>query len=281
MSRRLYATAYALLALAALGLTACTSGAANAAAPPTASAAVTGLPANGQFDYQIGGAYAPVASVVVVDRDRHDAPVAGRYNICYVNAFQSQPEDKAFWTGQHPDLLVRKNGKLVTDPNWPGEYLLDTSTAAKRRSLLAIVWPWVDGCRSSGFAAVEPDNLDSWTRSKQVLTKPDNVAFATLLAQRAHAQGLAIAQKNTTQLGSTGKTQVGFDFAIAEECQVYDECGDYTDVYGNQVVEIEYTDNPRSAYTAACTARGAQIAVILRDRDVVPKGTSGYRYESC
>lgn len=281
MSRRLLTTAYALLAL---GLTACASAPAGAATPPTSSAAaasVAGLPPNGVFDYQIGGPYAPVASVAVVARDRHEAPVSGRYNICYVNAYQTQPEDKAFWTGQHPDLLVRKSGKLVTDPNWPGEYLLDTSTAAKRTRLLAIVGPWLDGCDRSGFDAVEPDNLDSWTRSKNVLTKPHNVAFATLLAQRAHASGLAIAQKNTTQLGASGKTQIGFDFAIAEECQVYDECDAYTDVYGDQVVEIEYTDNPRSAYTQACAARGGDISVILRDRDVVPRGTGGYRYENC
>lgn len=287
-------TAVCVAVVVALSLVACSSGSAGAAptpapttpapAPvPTARAAAkpTLPPVNGRFDYQIGGSYAPAASVAVVSRDRHEAPVPGRYSLCYVNAFQSQPEDKAFWTGQRRSLLVQKKGRLVTDPDWPGEYLLDTSTAAKRKALAAIVNPWIDGCARSGFQAVEPDNLDSWTRSKGVLDRADNVAFATLLAQRAHARGLAIAQKNTTELGSLGRTRVGFDFAIAEECQVYDECGAYTTVYGNQVIEIEYTDNPRSAYTAACRAQGRKISVILRDRDVVAKGRAGYRYENC
>ncbi len=202
-------------------------------------------PASGRFDYQIGGPYSPVADVRIVSRDRHEATAAGRYNICYVNAFQTQPEEAAFWTRSHPDLLVRVNGRPLEDADWPGEYLLDTSTASKRTALASIVGGWVDGCRKSGFAAVEPDNLDSWTRSKRRLTRAGNLAFAKLLATRAHRNGLAFAQKNTAELTRTEQRGVGFDFAIAEECQVYDECGAYTDRYGSRVIEIEYTDNPR------------------------------------
>lgn len=238
-------------------------------------------PVNGRFDYQIGGPYAPVASVAVISRDRHEQPVTGRYGICYVNAFQTQPQEAKFWTGKHPDLLLRRDGKPLIDPDWPGEYILDTSTTAKRSAIAAIVGGWITGCARSGFQAVEPDNLDAWTRSKGLLTKADNVALATLLATRAHSVGLAIAQKNTSELGSSGRTKIGFDFAIAEECQVYDECAAYTNVYGARVIEIEYTDNPRKFYTRACAARGASIAVILRDRDVVAKGQPDYRYEAC
>jgi hypothetical protein len=244
--------------------------------------AVTPPPVNGQFDYQIGGAYTPASSVAVVDRDRGASPVSGKYNICYVNAFQTQPDEASFWTGSHADLLLKNSkGKYVSDPDWPGEYLLDTSTTTKRAGIAAIENGWIDGCKSKGFQAIEPDNLDSWTRSKKLLTQADNVAMATLLATHAHADGLAIAQKNTSDLGSIGKTQVGFDFAIAEECSVYDECDSYTGPYGNNVIEIEYTDNARSAYTKACAAQGRTISVILRDRDVVPKGDSAYRYEYC
>ncbi|BDZ49603.1 hypothetical protein GCM10025867_18440 [Frondihabitans sucicola] len=249
----------------------------------SAQAATPSLPpANGQFDYQIGGAYTPASSVSIVDRDRSSSPVVGKYNICYVNAFQTQPEEKSFWTGSHSDLLLKNSdGSYVEDPDWKGEYLLDTSTAAKRTSIAGIVDGWIDGCQSKGYQAVEPDNLDSWTRSKGKLTKANAIAYATLLATHAHADGLAIAQKNTTELGSAGKNTVKFDFAIAEECQFNTECDAYTDVYGNNVIEIEYTDNRRSAYTNACAAQGKTISVILRDRDVVPSSDPAYRYEYC
>jgi hypothetical protein len=266
------------LAIAAVAVTAAALGAGSLSAQ---AATVTLPPVNGQFDYQIGGVYTPLASVAIVDRDRLASPVAGKYNICYVNAFQTQPGEKAFWMQQHPELLLKKNGAYVTDPQWKDEYILDTSTAAKRDGIATIVNGWIDGCATKGYQAIEPDNLDSWTRSKNMMTMSNNVAMATLLATHAHAKGLAIAQKNTPDLGSVGHSTVKFDFAMAEECQFYTECDAYTGPYGNNVIEIEYTDNARSAYTDACAAQGKSISVILRDRDVVAKGQSAYRYEYC
>jgi hypothetical protein len=73
----------------------------------------------------------------------------------------------------------------------------------------------------------------------------------------------------------------GFDFAIAEECQVYSECASYTRAYGRHVIEVEYTDNGRWYYRRACAARGNRISVILRDRDVLPRGHTGYVYRAC
>ena len=112
-------------------------------------------------------------------------------------------------------------------------------------------------------------------------TRARNVALAALLAARAHRRGLAFAQKNDTDITAKDKAKVGFDFAIAEECGFYRECAAYTRLYGKHVVEIEYTDNGRAAYTMACKARGAALAIIYRDRDVVPRGADGYHYESC
>jgi hypothetical protein len=233
------------------------------------------------FDYQIGGAYRPAAGAGIVDRDRGDEAAAGAYGICYVNAFQTQPDEDGWWRAHHPELLLRRGGGTVEDPDWPGELLLDTSTAAKRAALAGVVGGWIDGCAANGFRAVEPDNLDSWSRSGGLLGSADNVAFATLLAGRAHAAGLAIGQKNAPELGRSGRSAVGFDFAIAEECEVYHECGAYQHVYGSQVYEIEYTDNGTAAFARACQARGATLSILLRDRDVVPAGDPAYHDQTC
>ncbi|MEL4319918.1 endo alpha-1,4 polygalactosaminidase [Leifsonia sp. YIM 134122] len=257
----------------------------SASAASAAAKKVTLPPVNGRFDYQLGGAYTPASSVRIVARDSTAEPATGKYNICYVNAYQTQPDDVKTWSGRNSDLILRNSkGVKVGDPEWD-EYLLDTSTAAKRTRIAAIMNSWIDGCAEKGFQAIEPDNLDSWTRSKsagkQLLTKAHNVALAQLLAAHAHGKGLAIAQKNTPQLGTAGKKTVGFDFAIAEECQMYTECAAYTNVFGRNVIEIEYTDNPKSAYTTACKKQGTTISVILRDRDVVAKGKPDYVYKSC
>ncbi len=216
----------------------------------------------------------------VVDRDRSAAPVPGSYNVCYVNAFQSQPDEKAFWFDQHPDLLLRIDGQPVSDPGWPGEYIFDLTTAAMGAAVGEIVGGCIGGWATSGFQAVEPDNLDAWTRSKGGYGESQALAFATLLTTAAHAAGLAIGQKNAGDLGTKGR-EAGFDFAVAEECQLYEECGDYTDVYGGRVYEIEYTDNPESAYTDACADHGATVSIILRDREVVPRGDPDYVYRAC
>lgn len=233
------------------------------------------------FDYQIGGAYRPPHDVRIVDRDRTDSPAPGRYNICYVNAFQTQSGERGWWRRNHPNLLMRNaSGGFLVDPDWPDEYLLDTSTAAKRTALARIVGRWIDGCARKGFDAVEPDNLDSWTRKgvNHRLTKSDNLALATLLARRAHSDGLAIGQKNAVEISRAGKRQVHFDFAIAEECQVYRECGGYRTYYGSRVYEVEYS---RRAFRAACAGHAGTMSIILRDLDVTPPADPAYRYAHC
>ncbi|HTW21308.1 MAG TPA: endo alpha-1,4 polygalactosaminidase [Mycobacteriales bacterium] len=238
-------------------------------------------PANGRFDYQIGGAYKPLPSVRIVDRDRTSHPAPGFYNICYINAFQTQAYQDRWWKKYHPGLLLRKNGSLVEDPGWPGEIILDTATSSDRHKLLAIEEGWLHICKSKGFNAVEPDNLDSNTRSKGLLTRADDETFAKLLVAKGHADGLAMAQKNDAERSAHLKRTAHFDFAIAEECQVYSECSYYLKAYGDQVYEIEYTDDGRKYYHEACAARGDRISIILRDREVVARGHKGYVYEAC
>lgn len=249
---------------------------AEGVAPPPAGAVV---------DYQIGGAYPPAAEVDVVIRDHSDQPAEGIYSICYVNAFQAQPDEASDWSERHPDLILRSgDGGAVEDEDW-GEPLLDISTAAKRARLAEIVDGWLSGCAERGFRAVEPDNLDSWTRSTGLLTRGDAVEYARLVVERAHARGLAVAQKNAAELTDDEIRRIGFDFAIAEDCQRYSwgrlsECDRYLSVYGDRVIEIEYTDGS-GAFDAACRARGERISILLRDRDVVPRGEPGYVSRHC
>jgi hypothetical protein len=163
----------------------------------------------------------------------------------------------------------------VEDEDW-GEYLVDTSTQEKRAQLAAIVGEWIDQCARDGFDAVEIDNLDSYSRSNGLLTEDDNVAFMALLSARAHGAGLAIAQKNSVEL--LGRvTELGTDFAVAEECNRWNECADYQAVYGNLVYVIEYREQD---FAAGCAAF-PELAIVLRDLDVSAPGSSSYVYQGC
>jgi hypothetical protein len=243
--------------------------------------AVTPPPANGSFDYQLGGAYPLPAGTQIVTRDRTASPEPGVYSICYVNAFQTQPEQLKWWRAHHSSLLLKRRGREVQDPGWPGEVLLDTSSAHRRAGIARVLGAWIDGCARKGFQAVEPDNLDTWTRSKGRLTSSDNFALARRLISRAHRAGLAIAQKNAAEKTASGR-RAGFDFAVAESCQVYDECDAYTNAYGAEVLEVEYADEGGERnFAAACQARGDAISINYRDRDLVSPDDSAYVDRAC
>ncbi len=239
---------------------------------PSAPAPQT-LPADTNADYQLGGSYPPAAGVGIVVRDRRDDPAPGAFSICYINAFQTQPGARRWWLSKHPGLVLRTQGTPVLDEQW-GEMLLDTGTIAKRKRIARIVGRWISGCADSGFDAVEPDNLDSWQRSRGLLRRRDNVALGRLLVDRAHAAGLAIAQKNTAGLARKRL----FDFAVVEQCQRYRECARFTRAYGDDVIEIEYR---RRDFVRACRARGERVPIVLRDVSLRPAGTRGHRFASC
>lgn len=248
---------------------------------PSSSAgdAVRPLPP-GRASYQLSGAYPPAHSVRVVVRDRADQPDPTRYSVCYINAFQAQPEELPVWRAKRPNLLLRNaSGQEVVDTFW-NERVLDIGTADKRQQLIDVVGPWIDGCRRSGFDAVEFDNLDSYTRSGGQLDLSDAEAFARLLVQRAHRVHLAVAQKNTVDLLVNARS-IGFDFAIVEECEVYAECERYVKVYGSAIIEIEYTDFPVRFFQQACRARADRVSVVLRDRQLIPAGRPGHVERWC
>ena len=247
---------------------------------PAAARDVALPPAGAQYDSQLGGAYPTPAGSEIISRDREAAPAAGLYNVCYVNAFQTQPQETAWWIANHPDLLLRQNGNWAEDANWPGEILLDTSTGAKRTALATIVSAWITKCADDGYDAIEADNLDSYSRSNGALRIEDNLTFATQLVAHAHALGLAFGQKNSGELAGRGKA-IGFDFAIVESCQVYDECDEYTEVFGAHVLSIEYTDTDASHFETSCSLPGRQISVIRRDRNLTIPGKASYFYQTC
>ncbi|WP_369208782.1 endo alpha-1,4 polygalactosaminidase [Streptomyces sp. PU-14G] len=266
--------------LTAVSLAGC-SGARDAASPDAgtrkAAKEVRRPPVGAGFDYQIGGGYPPPAGVRVVSRDRGDSAQAGKYSICYVNAFQAQPDALGWWQRHHPRLVLRtEGGEPVLDREWD-EALFDISTADRREALARVVGRWIDGCAAKGFQAVELDNLDSYERSAGRLDHADNAAFAALLTRRAHRAGLAAGQKNAAELLER-RARMGFDFAVTEECGQYDECGQYARAYDDRVLDVEYG---AEGLAAACRQWGDQVSIVRRDLDVLPEGHKGHVSERC
>lgn len=263
----------ALAALVGLfALTGC--GSPSVALPPT----------EGVFDYQLG---APADRLTdgtpldVVVRDATAAPLENAYNVCYVNGFQTQPG--ADWS-DHPSALLRNaSGDPVRDPDWPDELILDPSTASARELILEVMAPVIEGCADDGFDAIEIDNLDTWTRF-DAISKDGALALASAYVTAAHDLGLAIAQKNAAEAARVAHDDLGFDFAVVEECGAYAECAAYTDVYGSHVLQIEYPDSLAEAdltFADVCADPARAPLTILRDRDLVGQDDPAYVYSSC
>lgn len=283
-----------VVALLALTLTACQGGpnvgqepgrSAGQAVGPAYAADVTLPPASGRFDYQLGAAYELDGGLDVVVRDATAEPAAGAYGVCYVNGFQTQPGQADRWLDGNEDLLLHDAaGELVVDPDWPDEYVLDPSTEAKRDRILGVLGPVVTGCAEAGFDAVEIDNLDTWTRFTDpgtgLIEQEEALALARSYVALAHESGLAIGQKNAAE-ATTAARAVGFDFAVTEECAAYDECAAYTEVYGEHVLQIEYTDNLPESFDVVCADADRAPLTILRDRGLVGPDDAAYVYDQC
>lgn len=277
----------AIALLAPTGLLACTG--TDVTSPSTSGPSGAGdqpsrtpLPVGESFDYQLTEAYPPPAAAKIIVRDYRDDPVPGRYNICYINGLQTQPEELSWWTTNHPDLLLTDaGGAHVIDTEWD-EVLFDVRTAEQRSALAEIEAGWLDACAQKGFQAVEVDNQDSFARSAGLLTFEQDKEFMRLLVPAAHARGLAIGQKNAgAEYGDSGRTELGLDFAVVEECSHWAECDYYTGPFGRAVLQIEYTDQPAAAFDKACQDARGQHPVIRRDRQLQPAGHRDHHYETC
>ena len=269
------------LVLAAALLGCAPSEGADPATDPGTPVAPARPPTAGGLDYQLGGAAEVDAAVVV--RDASADPAEHAYSVCYVNGFQTQPDAAATWDA-HPELLLTdEDGSPVVDPDWPDEHVLDPSTPAQREGILDLLGPTIRHCAAAGYDAVEIDNLDTFTRFPAI-DEDGALALARSYVELAHDEGLAIGQKNAAELAARGHEEIGFDVAVAEECAAYDECGAYTAVYGDHVLQVEYPDALEEAgmtFADACARTDRAPLMVLRDRELVAPGEDGYVRESC
>ncbi|WP_394619383.1 endo alpha-1,4 polygalactosaminidase [Lentzea sp. JNUCC 0626] len=273
---------WTVLSLVAL-LAGCAEG--QGASPPASTvprAEVKLPPSPAVLDYQLGTAYVPPAGVTLVARDSTASPAPGVFNVCYVNGFQTQPQDRELWLNQRRHLILQDSGgEPVIDPEWPDEFLVDTSSPSNRDELARITGESITRCAERGFGAVEIDNLDSYSRSGDRLTVEHNLAYAALLSARAHERGLPIGQKNSAEVSRRAHDEVGFDFAVTEECHAFKECSSYTEVYGAHVMDVEYTDNLRGTFADVCADAATPKTTTLRDRKLVGSDNADHVFQHC
>jgi hypothetical protein len=173
------------------------------------------------WQWQLDGEVTPSVDVPVYDIDGFEntkADVdrlhrAGRKVICYINV--------GAWENYRPDKDKFPKSVLGAGNGWAGERWLDIRRLDVLRPIMEQRF---DMCRDKGFDAVEPDLVEGYANKTGFpLTAADQLAYNRMIADIAHARGMAVGLKN--DLPQIPQLLSHFDFAVNEECAQYDECG--------------------------------------------------------
>ncbi len=221
------------------------------------------------FEWILQGYAGTIPTASAVDLDLNDTTKAqvsalrakGKTVICYIS-FGS-------WENWRPDknaIPASVIGKPLD--GWPGERWLDIRQIA---TLAPIFNARLDLCKSKGFRAVEPDNLDAYENDTGFpITRADQVRFIKWLAMAAHAHGLSIGLKNVPELLPDVITK--FDWALAEDCFAQGWCGQLSPFItaGKAVFSVEYTDNAISFSKFCARMKALNFSPLYKRRSLTP-----------
>ena len=196
---------------------------------------------NTSWQWQLSGDINTSYDVELYDIDLFDTPQAtidelhkkDKKVICYFSAgsYEDWRSDKS----KFPNSL---KGKDLD--GWAGEKWLNIS---KLDLLKPIMDARFDLAKSKKCDGVEPDNVDGYTNDTGFpLSANDQLKYNKYLASAAHKRGLSIALKN--DIDQIIQLEPFFDFAVNEQCNQYNECGNYTAFTSNNkaVLNAEYAD---------------------------------------
>ncbi|MFJ4908309.1 endo alpha-1,4 polygalactosaminidase [Streptomyces sp. NPDC093249] len=219
---------------------------------PTRTPGATGTPARRwqprpglTWQWQLNGKIDRSVDVAVYDIDAFENSAeevaalhrAGRKVICYVNV--------GAWESYRPDRDDFPESVLGGPNGWHGERWLDIRRLSVLRPLMERRF---DMCRDKGFDAVEPDLVEGYAADTGFpLTARDQLRYNRMIAEIAHARGLAVGLKN--DLAQIPQLIDHFDFAVNEECAQFDECALLAPFVaaGKAVFHVEY-EEPAHAF---------------------------------
>lgn len=211
---------------------------------------------DGPFHWQLQGELTVnVADIVVVGADLDETSAvqvaawrkAGLYPVCYINVGAVE-----VWRDDHAEFPKDVIGNSYW--GWDGEFWLDISRFER---FAPIIKARFDLCRDKGFLAVEPDNIDAYeadVSNKTTgfdLSRDYQLRYVRWLIDLAHQRGLAIGQKNASELVADLVEQM--DFALLESAFRLGFMDDF-DPYiaqGKPVFAVEYVEEGDVEYGSA------------------------------
>jgi hypothetical protein len=189
---------------------------------------------------------------VVADLHAQERKVIGYIN---VGSWEDWRPDRE----QFPPEVLGKDYE-----GWPGEKWLDVRQIDK---LAPILLARLDLCKSKGFDAVEPDNMEIHTNDTGFpISYQDQLKYALWFADEAHKRGLAIGVKNAAD--QVKDLLEHFDFAITEDAFVYGWAEKMNPFIaaGKPVFAAEYDDTGVDFVAACQKAKELRFNIIQKHR---------------
>ncbi|MEM9249156.1 MAG: endo alpha-1,4 polygalactosaminidase [Pseudomonadota bacterium] len=149
---------------------------------------------------------------------------------------------------------------------WPDEKYIDIRALDV---VMPIMQARIDDCAARGFDAIEPDNMSTWDNDTGFpLTRADQIAYITAIAEYARSQGLEVAQKNAPEF--VDELHGLFDFAIVEACFQWDFCDMYGPYLaaGKDVLAAEYPETGIDMAEVCRFAQTSDIKFIFKAREL-------------
>lgn len=257
--------------------------------PPTPTPSPTGywVPSpNTPWQWQLTTPVDTSVNVQVYDIDiDNDASVVaalhaqGKKVICYM--------ETGFWenyrsdSGTFPASVLGKS----LEPPFNDERYVDVSQTSV---VLPIMQKRLDTCKQKGFDAIEPDGdamlFDAGGSTAKgadvgtghTITYQQLLDYDKLIAQEAHKRGLSIGLKNGGSADSdqfAKDMQPSTDWALEEECGVYDGCGALKSFVDNKkaIFATEYDDNSTLAKCNTAAKANPTFSFIFKDRGLSAK----------
>lgn len=192
----------------------------------------------------------------------------GHVVICYFSA--GSIEDWRDDADQFPESAI---GSRLDD--WDGERWIDHRDETVR----GIMQARIAEAAARGCDGVEPDNIDGFVNSSGFdLSEEDTLDYLTFLSTEAHALDLSVGLKNGPEVAAAVVPL--FDWALVEECVVYDECAAWQPfIAANKAVfHVEYVDRRCEGarmLERACSAEGAAgFSTLVKGWDLDAWGVS-------
>jgi Glycoside-hydrolase family GH114 len=178
--------------------------------------------------------------------------------VCYI--------DVGTWEEWRSDAGSFPKVVLGNGNGWPGEKYLNIADTSAIEPLMQKRF---EMCKSKGFDAAEPDNIEDYAESHTgfTLTAAEQLTYNEWIANEVHALGMAVFQKNDGEQTST--LHAYFDGVMSEECNRYSECGSFASYTkeGKPVLNTEYSGTAVSGFCAKDEAAGIEGALFDLELD--------------